>query len=206
MASATRRRTRDLVEQGQQTRDSLLDIAIDLFGRYGYRGCSLAQIATEAGVVQSALLYHFGSKEKLLMTALLEHYPVESPRADVDAVAAGRSTFADEIVRTTEASAENPSLVRFFSVMSGESLTESHPAHDYFITRYAWIRATFTDAVMSGASLPAAARPAVLRLVTTAFATMDGLQSQWLREPAIDLPAGVRDVARSFNAGLAELH
>ncbi|MHC9043258.1 TetR/AcrR family transcriptional regulator [Microbacterium saperdae] len=198
-------RTTALVAQGEQTREALLDIAVDLFGRYGYKGCSLAQIAKEGGVVQSALLYHFESKEKLLMTALLEHYPLTTERQDIASIAEGRSTFGEELERATAQSVQNPSLVRFFSVMAGESLTETHPAHKYFISRYDTLRVAFATAIRSGHSLDPTAQLSVEGLVTMAFASLDGLQAQWLRNPMIDLLSGVREIAGVFEQGVEAL-
>lgn len=60
----------------------ILDVAIELFRERGYRGCTLAQIAARTGIVQSGLLHHFGSKERLLQEALNDHYPQLSERPE----------------------------------------------------------------------------------------------------------------------------
>jgi AcrR family transcriptional regulator len=50
----------------RSTRDCLILAAERLFGRYGVEGVSLRQIAAEAGAANnSAVHYHFGSKESL---------------------------------------------------------------------------------------------------------------------------------------------
>jgi len=191
--------------QGQQTREAVLDAAMDLFGRRGYRGCSLAQIAERAGIGQSGLLHHFGSKEQLLQEVLYEHYPLSASRTDIQAIAAGRTTFPAEIRRVTQANLQNPTLVRFFSVMAGESLTDGHPVQEFFATRNARLRETFGAAVASGMGLAGeAGRERISLIVATTFATMDGLQMQWLREPeVVDLTAGVELIARMIDLELA---
>jgi AcrR family transcriptional regulator len=127
--------------QGQQTRTAILDAALELFGERGYRGCSLAQIAERAGIGQSGLLFHFKSKEQLLSEVLHEHYPLSAARTDLHAIANGATTFGAEIERVTRANLANPALVRFFAVMTGESLTDGHPMHDFFVQRYERLRA-----------------------------------------------------------------
>jgi AcrR family transcriptional regulator len=49
------------------TRDRILDIALDLFTEQGYDGTSLRQIADQLGVTKAALYYHFTSKEEILL-------------------------------------------------------------------------------------------------------------------------------------------
>lgn len=92
-------RAESIAIKGEQTRKTVLEAAIQLFGDHGYDGCSLGQIAKQAGVVQSALHYHFGTKDKLLAEALESHYPRSATRPDLEAIERGETTFSEEIVR-----------------------------------------------------------------------------------------------------------
>lgn len=47
------------------TRERLLAAAEDAFGRKGFHGARLEDIAREAGITRPSLLYHFGTKEAL---------------------------------------------------------------------------------------------------------------------------------------------
>jgi len=72
--------------QGEESRKRLLEAAADLVGTGGYSRTSVDAIAKHAGVVKSALYWHFGSKNGLLMAAL-EHYTsdwVSNVKAAVD--------------------------------------------------------------------------------------------------------------------------
>jgi len=51
---------------GADTRQEILNAATRLFGDFGYRGTSLADIAHEIGYSKASVLYHFASKEALL--------------------------------------------------------------------------------------------------------------------------------------------
>ena len=58
---------------GAQTRQRLLRAAADVFARRGYDGTRVADIATEAGLSNSALYAYFTSKAELLVGALRTH-------------------------------------------------------------------------------------------------------------------------------------
>lgn len=49
----------------ETTREKLMDAAIQLFARYGYEPVTTGAIAKAAGLTQSMVHYHFGSKSKL---------------------------------------------------------------------------------------------------------------------------------------------
>ena len=49
------------------TRERILDVALDLFIEQGFDGTSLRQIAEQLGVTKAALYYHFTSKDDILM-------------------------------------------------------------------------------------------------------------------------------------------
>lgn len=193
------------VQRGEQTREAVLDAAVDLFGEYGYRGTSLAQIAKQAGIVQSGLHHHFGSKENLLTAALEEHYPLTQSLLDLPGIASGSVTLGAELVRITSENVRTPHLVRFFSVLTGESLTNDHPANPFFEERYRRLRDRATDAVIAGNELPRTTEEhrQVELIMATAFGAIDGLQMQWLRDPLLDLVAGANIVAEMVDRQLA---
>jgi AcrR family transcriptional regulator len=49
------------------TRERILDVALDLFTELGFDGTSLRQIAEQLGVTKAALYYHFTSKDGILL-------------------------------------------------------------------------------------------------------------------------------------------
>jgi len=52
-------------ERSQETRQRLIEAALDLFGTQGYEGTTTRALAEQAQVNLAAIPYHFGSKEKL---------------------------------------------------------------------------------------------------------------------------------------------
>jgi AcrR family transcriptional regulator len=71
------RRTRAARAEGREARDELLNAALRVFARRGYREAGVDEIAAEAGYSKGALYWHFSGKEELL-TALLEER-IDSP-------------------------------------------------------------------------------------------------------------------------------
>ncbi|MGV2052395.1 TetR family transcriptional regulator [Agrobacterium sp. 22-209-1] len=193
-------------EKGERTRLAILKSAVELFGEKGYRATSISQIAKRAGVVQSALHHHFGAKEMVLEEALKLHYPSSVSRPDMMSVAAGKTEFVDELMAAARRNIRDPELVRFFSVMTGESLTPEHPAHGFFVNRYDVAREGFTDAIAQAKGVRGeAGRAEISLLVSTLFAASDGLQMQWLRNPQVDFLGGLERVAAMVRDGLNSL-
>jgi len=52
----------------RDTKDRILDTALDLFIKQGYDKTSLREIAEQVGVTKAALYYHFASKEEIFRT------------------------------------------------------------------------------------------------------------------------------------------
>ena len=52
-------------EQGQQTRQNIIEVTTRLFAQRGYAGTSLDLIAKEASTSKSSIFWHFENKEDL---------------------------------------------------------------------------------------------------------------------------------------------
>ncbi len=66
-----RRLTRD--ERRARTREDLLQAAAAVFGRRGYHGASLDEVAEAAGYTKGAVYSNFGSKEELFLEVAERH-------------------------------------------------------------------------------------------------------------------------------------
>lgn len=60
------------MRKGEQTRQAILEAAIDRFGRDGYRATAVADIARDAGVGGTVAYTYFPSKEALFLAAIDE--------------------------------------------------------------------------------------------------------------------------------------
>jgi AcrR family transcriptional regulator len=88
-------------EQDEHARTRLLNAAVHVFGRKGYAGASVREIAERAGVTKPALYYHFGSKEGVLL-AILEQAQQQFADALARAVA-GSGSAQDRLIEVCEA-------------------------------------------------------------------------------------------------------
>ncbi len=61
-------KTRTRIQEKNRAR--VLEAALDVFSRHGFRGATLDEIATEAGLSKPNLLYYFVSKEEIHVTLL----------------------------------------------------------------------------------------------------------------------------------------
>src|ERR1700720_3211471 len=70
------------------TRDRILDSAMELFGRHGFKGTSIMAIETAAGLSPGAggIYHHFGSKQALLEAGIERHLERLSALGDLRAI------------------------------------------------------------------------------------------------------------------------
>lgn len=173
-----------------EKRQRILEAAMAIFGTKGYNNGSLLEIGEQAGMSQAGVVHHFGSKDQLLI-AMLE-YRDDSDVAELDGkhIPDGAALF-DHLVRTTKMNVERPGVVQAYTVLSADSVTDGHPAQQYFRARYVGLRQMLVGALRDMAPTDTSERR--LELAATAIiATMDGLQVQWLLDPtAVDMPAAV---------------
>ncbi len=69
-ASAGSGRERGLTAQGASSRERILEAAVDLIAERGYSATSVDALCRRAGIVKTALYWHFGSKEGLLAAVI----------------------------------------------------------------------------------------------------------------------------------------
>lgn len=69
-AGASRASARPIQQRGRDTRQRLLEAAVDQFSELGFAGVSTRTIANVAGVSSVAIKYYFGSKRVLYLKAL----------------------------------------------------------------------------------------------------------------------------------------
>lgn len=172
--------------RGSATKELILDTAMDLFKSSGFRATSVRDIAARSGITHPGLLYHFPTKEALLMAVLQRRDDVEGEPVDFHGLD-GRALLG-HLVAGAAKNATERGIVELFANLSVEAAAPDHPAHEYFVGRYTSLRATLVEGLEELASAHAL-RPDVLPAIAAAhlIALMDGLQIQWLLDPATDM-------------------
>ncbi|MET7487384.1 TetR family transcriptional regulator [Streptomyces sp. NPDC005538] len=169
-----------------ERRAEIVRAALEVIAERGYRGASLAAVAERVGLTQQGLLHYFPTKDALLVAVLEE-------RDQWDAVPDSRWRI-DLLASLVEYNAMRPGIIQTFSALLGESVTEGHPARDYFTERYARVRDSMAAVLRTeyGDRLPNGLTPE--RTAPLLVAVMDGLQYQWLLDPeSVDMPGAFRD-------------
>jgi AcrR family transcriptional regulator len=168
-------------------REEIVDAAIDVFGRLGFRQGSVREVAAAVGLTVQGVLYYFPTKEQLLMATLERRY--ELRRAQAEAIQRDRGVVA--MMRFhLEAGLAEPAMMRLFVTLAAEATDADHPAHNYFVDRYQ--RAYDNLRAGFGADIEAGKTPRTVDSADAAvrvIALCDGLQLQYLLRPALDLLA-----------------
>ncbi len=182
-----------------------MDRASELFASDGFRGTSLASIAEAAGLSQPGLLHHFPSKSALLV-AVLARRDDDDGRLSSSHLEGSGLAILGALERLAEHNETTPELVRLFSVLLGEGLASSHPAHDYMVGRYERIRSRILRNLEAAEASGEIRAGLDLEAVTAVVvAVMDGLQFQWLLEPAVDLAGSYRTFRALLERALVPL-
>ena len=183
-------------------------MAAAAFATRGYHGASLAEIADEVGISAPAILHHFRTKEGLL-TALLHARDAEDADDGDDGPARASSrphglAYLDHLVDTVARNVARPGITQLYAVLSAESVTDGHPAQQWFRDRYVGLRALVERALeeaLDRGEVPVGTD--VEQAAAAIVAVMDGLQVQWLLDPdRVDMVAVTR---RTIDALLAAL-
>jgi AcrR family transcriptional regulator len=170
-------------------RKEILRAATAIFGARGYKSGSLTEIAEQVGMTHAGILHHFGSKNQLLLEVL--DYRDEEDVADLEGQhpPEGIALFR-HLVATARRNTDRPGIVQTYAVLSADSVTDNHPAQQYFRDRFTELRtiiARSLEQICDPQDMPSQAR-----LDTAASAiigVMDGLQVQWLLDDInVDLP------------------
>ncbi|MEP7765399.1 TetR/AcrR family transcriptional regulator [Sanguibacter sp. 25GB23B1] len=180
--ASTKRQPR-MRQETLRRREDILKAALTTFGSKGYNNGPLTEIAEQVDMTHAGVLHHFGSKDQLLLEVL--RYRDENDVAELadQHIPDGIDLFR-HLVRTAFLNARRAGIVQAYAVLSAESVTDEHPAREFFETRYQTLRAEVAQAFElvcadHGTPLPHSVHHASAAIL----AIMDGLQVQWLLDP-----------------------
>ena len=174
-----------------ERRAEIVRAAAKTFGTKGYQKGSLIDIAAQVGMTHAGVLHHFGTKEALLI-AVLEY----RDREDLEVLAMDKMPEGIDLfwhlTRTAAANADRAGIVQTYAAITGESVTENHPARGFVVNRFAMLRGHIEDALrlVCGPDLP---EDVCTQAASSIIGVMDGIQLQWLLDrDAVDLPEATR--------------
>lgn len=187
MADSKRTGERGPYAGGVARREAILDATVDMIAEVGYHGLSMRDVARRVGISHPGVIYHFPSKDALLM-AVIERYE-ERSNFKVEAMRdmAPFHVFQTFIELATQLG-ESHTIVEMECMLAVEASAEVHPAHDHFQERFAGLQDILTQAfaqLETDGMLVATAAPR--ELAYQLLAQWYGLQIQWLYNDA-DVP------------------
>jgi AcrR family transcriptional regulator len=176
--------------RGQERRREIIEAAVELFARDGYRGTGLAAIAAKVGVSQPTLRHHFGTNQSLLR-AVLERRREQDLAAASPFTKAGGAAVFDIVERMPDYMRRRQGLVHLNVVLAAENLSPDHPVYDWFAQQHNETRAVIRDSLRAGVEQGALnADMDVDVAAATIIALIEGVEVQWLLDPtSIDLDA-----------------
>jgi AcrR family transcriptional regulator len=175
-------------ERGVRTEAAILEATLRLLAQRGVQGTSLDAVAEEVGVAKSSVLWHFGSKEELLLR-VAEHVFDHVARGPVQEILA-LPTLAERGEATwrffSETLHQRPELRRLILYLIFESVEGRPELRERLQQLYRGIRELYESGLRETVRDPGQRR----RLAVISVATFDGLFLQWLLDPdSVDLDA-----------------
>ena len=183
--------------RGVRTEAAILDVTLQLLATRGVHGTSLDAVAEAAGVAKSSVLWHFGSKEELLLR-VAEHVFEQVARGPVRQILE-LPTIAERDEATwrffSETLHERPELRRLILYLIFESGEGRPELRERLQQLYRGIRELYEDG-LRGVVADAEQRR---RIAIISVATFDGLFLQWLLDPdSVDLDALHRELRQNW--------
>lgn len=184
-------------QRGVRTEAAILEVTLQLLATRGVHGTSLDAVAEAAGVAKSSVLWHFGSKEDLLLR-VAEYVFEQVARGPVRQILE-LPTIAERDEATwrffSETLHERPELRRLILYLIFESGEGRPELRERLQQLYRGIRELY-EMGLRGVVADAEQRR---RLAIISVATFDGLFLQWLLDPdSVDLDALHRELRQNW--------
>ena len=181
--------------KGVAKREEILDAALVVLAREGYRNTSVREIAAAVELSQAGLMHHFASKDELF-TQILRR------RDEVDAaafIADPTKPLFESLPQVIRHNAEVPGLVHLYVSFSAEATAPGHFAREYFTNRFKRFREALAHEIRKGqetGDFKASLNPESAARELLALA--DGLQTHWLLSPDFDMSEMITDAIKAW--------
>src|SRR4030095_11656870 len=188
-------------ERGVRTEEAILQATMRLLATRGIQGTSLDLLAEEVGVAKSSILWHFGSKEELLLR-VAERVLDEVARWPVQKILA-LPTFEERAEASwqffSETLRQNPELRRVMLYLIFESVEGRPELRARLQQLYRSIREMYETGLRS--VVPDAAQRRRLAVLTAA--ALGGIFLQWLLDPEAVALEDLHEEMRALRPGAA---
>ncbi len=211
MEAGARSRKRGPYQRSHERRERISLAVLELVDELGHEGVTTALVADRSGSSEPTVLYHFPTKEHLLVAALDRS---DDLQLDLATVGNGELTLNLDALRAVADAAVSvhERRLRLFVMLRGQAATPNHPAADYFARRTERAMGLWTGMVekrqREGTAHPGLEPRETARQV---LALWDGLVLAHFSDPGFDcgqaLVDGVRRLTgQNWVEGLAALN
>ena len=119
-------------EKSERSQGLILEAALQLFSKQGYRGTSIREIAEEAGVSTGNVYHHFPDKEALFRTLLDQYWAaIDTPDFPFNKALAAGAFPDDQARRLAGPPPSPPDVARLKQVGSATGGTHASPLTAY---------------------------------------------------------------------------
>ncbi|HZB72236.1 MAG TPA: TetR/AcrR family transcriptional regulator [Acidimicrobiales bacterium] len=174
-------------QRGIERREAIIEAALEVFAARGYRSGALGEIAARVDVTPAGILYHFGSKEGLLV-AVIRDWDRRAGEALSTLDLTGRLEDLDLLIPLARAIESERGLAALHTVLMAESFDPEGPAHGYFVARSRVVRFFFEN-LLSEAQRAGEVRPEIdcAAKAGELVAYMEGAAMLWLLDDTLSL-------------------
>ncbi|MEU4311696.1 TetR/AcrR family transcriptional regulator [Nocardia sp. NPDC024068] len=167
-----------------ERRRTIARAVLDLVLEKGHAGVTTAETAARAGAGEATVLYHFPSRDHLLVAALSCAFDEDDERSP-----AGDDVLDIERLREY-ATGTHRQVTLLYTALAGHIGTPGHPARDFFAAHHAAALHRWT-AIIVARQQAGLAHPGLdpAEVARQFLATWNGLRTQSLIDPAFDLGA-----------------
>lgn len=194
--NASAPRKRGPYQRSRERREQIALAVVELIDELGHDGVTTAGVAARCGSVEPTVLYHYPTRDHLLVAALehidrleveLAHLDDTGTTLDLDALRA--------VADATRTTAVN--RLRLFVMLKGQAATPGHPAADYFARRTEQSVAIF-GRLIAGRQRAGLAHPGLDPHETArqVMALWEGLTFMRLADPDFDVARSLIDGVR----------
>jgi AcrR family transcriptional regulator len=170
-----------------QRREQIAGAVLDLVDELGHEGVTTALVASRAGISEPTVLYHFPTKDHLLVAALERADDIDAGRAGADIENQALDLGALREAANSEL-ADHERRVRLLAMLAGLAATPDHPAAGYLARRQKRAVAVFATLIAQRQRM-GVAHPGLdpLDVARQVVGLRHGLVSQWLQDQTIDV-------------------
>ncbi|HSA48721.1 MAG TPA: TetR/AcrR family transcriptional regulator [Yinghuangia sp.] len=182
MTSTGPSRTRGTYARTAERRRTIARAVLDLVLEKGHAGVTTAETAARAGTSEATVLYHFPTRDHLLVAALRRAYDEDEERMPPG------PTGLDLDRLRRYATGVHREVTNLDTALAGHAGTPGHPAREFFAELHSQARERWTD-IIAARQETGLAHPGLDPSDTARqfLALWNGLRAQWLVDPTFDL-------------------